>query len=274
MKKSGLGLCSRGRFLTAAVMLAAVSSGTAAQQQPAKAAAPPPAQAAKSEQKKTWDLQISKSTPVTYNLKAREAPLTEIAAEIGRKLKAQVTLSPLMSKQKVTVEFDAMTLDGALRMLAPQVYVDYEMGGEAVAEPKPLAVYLYAANETPPSVTASIKNNTEAMLIEGDTEEGTDEYEKNKKEAALEVSYARNQLSVRARRQPLTIVLYKIASEIGVPFDLRHESAEIVDINFANYALDQAMRSISPSVRFYFRADLTTSQILPLRIALVAPAKT
>lgn len=257
----------------ASALLVASSSALAAQEKPAKPAAPPPAAAAQTGQKKTWNLDVSKSTPVTYNLKAKNAPLTEIAAEFGRKLKAQVTLSPLMSRQLVTVEFDAMTLDGALRMLAPQVYIDYEMDGGPVAEPKPLAVYLYAANEAPPAVTAAVKNNTEALLVEGDTEEGTDEYEKQKKEPPLEVQYARNQLTVRARKQPLTIVLYKIASEIGVPFDLRHESAEVVDINFANYALDQAMRSISPSVRFYFRADLQTSTILPLRIALVAPAK-
>lgn len=269
MRKSGLGLFSKGRVLAAAALLVASSSALAAQQQkPSRASAPPAAQS----EKKTWNLEVSKSTPVNYSLKAKDAPLSEIAAEFGRKLKAQITLSPLMSRQKVTAEFDAMPLDGALRMLAPQVYVDYEMGGGPAAEAKPLAIYLYAANEAPPSVTAAVKNNSEALLVEGDTEEGTDGYDK-KKETPLEVAYERNQLTVRARKQPLTIVLYKIASEIGVPFDLRYESGEVVDINFANYALDQAMRSISPSVRFYFRADLQTSTILPLRIALVAPAK-
>ncbi|HYO63146.1 MAG TPA: hypothetical protein VER08_05760 [Pyrinomonadaceae bacterium] len=276
MKKSGLGLFSRGRVLAATTLLAASASALPAQQRrpPAPKPAAQAAQPAKPEQKATWNLQVSKGTPTTYGLRAKDAPVSEIAAEFGRKLKAQVTLSPLMSKQRATVEFDALTLDAALRMIAPQVYIDYEMDGGASAEPKPLAVYLHAANETPPSMTASVKNNTEALLVEGDTEEGTDGYERNKQESPLEVSYARNQLTVRARKQPLTVVLYKIATEMGVPFDLRYESGEVVDINFQNFALDQAMRSISPSVRFYFRADLQTSQILPLRIALVAPAKT
>lgn len=282
MRKAGEGLFSKGQLLVVAAALAASSAGASvraqqkpAPKQPAQAAKPEPQAEQKAGQKDkgTYSLQISKALPHTYTLKATNAPLSEIAAEFGRHLKTQVTLSPLMGKQRVTTDFSGLTFDGALRMLAPQVFIDYEMGG-ASAEPKPLAVYLYAFNETPPSVSAVVKSGSEAMLVEGDTEEGTEEYEKRKKESSLEVSYAHNQLTVHAKRQPLTVVLYKIANEIGVPFDLRHESAEIVDVSFTNAALDQAMRSISPSVRFYFRADLQTSQILPLRIALVAPDKT
>ena len=289
MKEAGKGLFSKGQLLLVAAALLAPTWGVTAdarQQQPAPKLPPQAAQPAKPEtkaappaepkgkEKGTWNLEVSKGTPLTYSLKAANAPLTDIAAEIGRKLKAPISLSPLMGKQKVTTEFSGLTFDAALRMLAPQVFIDYEVGGDAVAEPKVLAVYLYAFNEAPPALSAAVKNSSEAMLIEGDTEEGTEEYEKRKKESSLEITYTRNQLTVHAKRQPLTVVLYKIANEIGVPFDLRHESAEIVDVNFTNFALDQAMRLISPSVRFYFRADLQTSQILPLRIALVAPAKT
>ncbi|HEV2765288.1 MAG TPA: hypothetical protein VGV38_20055 [Pyrinomonadaceae bacterium] len=271
MRSTGQGLFTRGRlWVVAAALLGSSAVAPAfAQQKPA-----PNQPAQKEKEKGTYSLKVSKSLPHTYTLKATNAPLTEIAAELGKSLKAQVQLSPLMTKQRVTTDFSGLTYDAALRMLAPQVFIDFEVGGGPVAEPKPLAVYLYAFNEQPPSVSAVVKNSSEAMLIEGDTEEGTEEYEKRKKESSLEVSYAQNQLTVHATKQPLTVVLYKIANEIGVPFDLRHESSEIVNINFTNFALDQAMRSISPSVRFYFRADLQTSQILPLRIALVAPDKT
>jgi len=77
---------------------------------------------------------------------------------------------------------------------------------------------------------------------------------------------------VRAHKQPLSVVLFKIANEIGVPFELRYESPEVVDVEFSNYTLEQALRSLSPEVRFYYRLDLQTFQAQPLRMALVAPA--
>ena len=159
-------------------------------------------------------------------------------------------------------------------MLAPQGYIDYVAGGEGGDEPKPLALYLQGANERPPSTTAAVRGNSEAILIEGDTEDGTDSEAQRKREAEdpLRVTWANNQLSVRARKQPLSVVLFKIASEVGVPFEMRYESAEMVDVEFQNYPLDQAFRSLSPGVRFYYRVDLQTFQVQPLRLALLPPA--
>ena len=134
--------------------------------------------------------------------------------------------------------------------------------------------YLQALNERPPSTTAAVHGSSEAILIEGDTEEGTDNEAQKKKEEEdpLRVTFANNQLSVRARKQPLSVVLYKIASEVGVPFEMRYESPEVIDVEFNNYSIDQAVRSLSPEVRFYYRLDLQTFQIQPLRLALVAPS--
>jgi hypothetical protein len=133
---------------------------------------------------------------------------------------------------------------------------------------------LQANNERAPSTTAAVHGNTEAILIEGDTEEGTDSEAQKKKEEEdpLRVTFANNQLSVRARKQPLSVVLFKIANEVGVPFELRYESPETVDIEFTNYPLEQAFRSLSPGVRFYYRLDLQTFQVQPLRLALLSPA--
>jgi hypothetical protein len=159
-------------------------------------------------------------------------------------------------------------------MLAPQSYVDYMAGGEGGDEPKPLAVYLQGLNEPQPAMNAAVRGSSEAILIEGDTEEGTDSEAQRKKEEEdpLRVTYLNNQLSVRARKQPLSVVLFKIASEVGVPFEMRYESAELVDVEFQNYPLDQAFRSLSPGVRFYYRVDLQTFQVQPLRLALLPPA--
>jgi len=236
-----------------------------------------PAAAAQSQAKpaaKSWSVRMSKAAPNTFTVKAKESPLSEIAAELSKLTKVPVTLSPLMAKQKVSLDFAGLNLEATLRMLAPQGYVDYVAGGEGGDEPKPLALYLQGANEKAPPTTAAVRGNSEAILIEGDTEEGTDSeaQKKREEEDPLRVSWANNQLSVRARKQPLSVVLFKIASEVGVPFEMRYESAELVDVEFQNYPLDQAFRSLAPGVRFYYRLDLQTFQVQPLRLALVSPA--
>ncbi len=108
------------------------------------------------------------------------------------------------------------------------------------------------------------------MLIEGDTEEGTEEYERRRKEMAepLRITFQNNRLSVHAERQPLSVVLYKVASELGVPFELGSDTGEVVDTDFKDYTFEQAMRTLSPSVRFFYRADLLNFELYPIRIAL------
>ncbi|MFL6334794.1 MAG: hypothetical protein ACJ754_15895 [Pyrinomonadaceae bacterium] len=236
-----------------------------------------PADAAQSPAKppaKSWSVRMSKSAPYTFTIKAKESPLPEIADELAKLTKVPVTLSSVMAKQKVTLDFAGLNLEATLRMLAPQGYVDYVVGGEGGDEPKPLALYLQAANEKAPATTAAVRGNSEAILIEGDTEEGTDgeAQKKREEEDPLRVTWANNQLSLRARKQPLTVVLFRIASEVGVPFEMRYESAELVDMEFQNYPLDQAFRSLSPGVRFFYRLDLQTFQVQPLRLALLPPA--
>jgi len=227
----------------------------------------------KKPEEKPWSVRMSKGAPHTFTVKAKEANLPEITAELSRLLKVPVSLSPLMSKQRVSLDFGGLNLEATLRMLAPQSSIDYVSGGDD-PQPRPLAIYLQALNERPPSLTETVRGTNEAILIEGDTEEGTggDEQKKKEEEDPLRVTFANNTLSVRARKQPLSVVLYKIATEVGVPFEMRFESPEVVDVEFTNYTVEQAVRSLSPGVRFYYRLDLQTFQVQPLRIALVAPS--
>jgi hypothetical protein len=223
--------------------------------------------------KSQWSVRMSKNAPRTFTVKAKDAPLGEITGEFAKLLKIPFALSPVMAKQRVTLDFAGMNLEAALRLMAPQPYIDYVAGGEDSMEPKPLAVYLHALNERPPSESATVRGTSEAMLIEGNTEEGTEPQAAEKKEEdPLKVTFAGSQLSVRARKQPLSIVLFRVASEVGVPFEMRYDTTEVIDVDFTNYSLDQAVRTLSPYVRFYYRADLQTFEIRPLRIALVAPA--
>ncbi|MCA1591837.1 MAG: hypothetical protein LC754_04120 [Acidobacteria bacterium] len=227
--------------------------------------------------KGTWSVKATKGTPRFFTVKAKDAKLGDITNELSRILKVPVKLSPVMGRQRVTLDFGGMNLEATVRMLSPHPYIDYEIGGEGLFQPKPLAIYLQAMNERPPSLSEVVKGSSEAILIEGDTEEGVgDEETLKKKDEAnpLKVSYSKNQLSVRARKQPLTVVLFKIASEVGIPFELRYDTPEIIDVDFSNYSLEQAVRSLSPSVRFFYRTDLQTYDIQPLRLALLAPAST
>jgi hypothetical protein len=262
------------RALAVCLLVGALLAPAAAAQQGAagQGGAKPPAAPAKDA--KPWSVRMSQAAPHTFTVKAKEARLAEVAGEFSRLLKVPVTLSPLLEKQRVSVDFSGMNLEGALRLLAPHAYIDYVAGGEDL-QPQPLAVYLQGYNERPPSLTATVKGNSEAILIEGDTEEGVGDEETRKKkeaESPLRVTFTQRQLSVRARKQPLTVVLFKIASEIGVPFELRWESPELVDVEFDNYSIEQAVRTLSPSVRLYYRMDLQSFDVQPLRLALVAPA--
>ena len=220
--------------------------------------------------KPNWSVKISKSEPHTFTVKATESKLSEVAAEVSKLAKVPITLSPLMQKQRVTLDFGGLNLDATLRMLAPQAVVDYESGGDD-PQPRALAVYLHGQNEQPSAPGPETRGNTQAILIEGDTEESV-ETEAKEEEEPLKVTYSNSQLSVRARKQPLSVVLYKIATEMGVPFDLRYESRQLIDVEFSNQPLDQAVRSLSPEVRLYYRQDLQTFQIQPLRLALFPPA--
>lgn len=269
--------------LSAAAFVALASAHVSARQTPAannekgaqqttKADAAGEAKDAK--EKRAWTLRMSKEAPTTFTLKAKEARLGEIVEEMGRLMKTQVFVSPVLAKEQVSLEFSGMPLEAVLRMLAPQVYIDYEVGGQQ-QQPKALAVYLQALNEKQPSTTEVVKGTSEAVLIEGDTEEGTGDAEAQKKrdeENPLKVSYARNNLSIRARKQPLTVVLFKVASELGIPFELRYESPEVVDVDFTNYTVEQAIRGLSPSVRLFYRTDLQSYDVRPLRIVLAPPA--
>ena len=250
----------------------AQQKGGAAKAQPAPAQSAPAAE--QSAPKPALSVKMSRDAPHTFTVKAKGAKLSEVAAELSKLLKTPIQLSPLLSRQPANLDFGGLNLEATVRMLAPQAYVDYVAGGD-LAEAKPLAIYMQAYNERPPALTATVKGSSEAILIEGDTEEGVEtEEERRKKEEAepLKVSYSNNQLSVRAKRQPLTVVLYRVASELGVPFELKYETPELIDIDFSNFSVEQAVRSLSPHVRFYYRLDLQTFQLQPIRLALVPPA--
>jgi hypothetical protein len=235
-------------------------------------AAPRPATAAANAAKPLWSVKVTKKTPIMISLSSKNGLLSEIAAEISKRLKVPVILTTLMQKQRITQEFEALPLEGALRLLAPQVYVDYELSGDASGQPKPVGIYLQGMNEQPPAEASVVKGDSEAILIEGNTEDGLEATNvKDDDRASLRVTVEKNQLSVKARKQPLTAVLYEIASKVDIPFEMKYESTELVDVDFNNFTMEQAVRTLSPNIRLYQRTNLTSYEVRPLRLVLVSP---
>lgn len=233
---------------------------------------PPSAETAKSKEAKgKFTLKVASGHVRAVDLRANAASVAEIAAKLSKEFDIPVLLSPVMQKARVSIEFEAMPLEGAVRMIAPQPYADYEISGDGSTMAKIVALYLHALNEPPPSESAVVRGDSEAILISGDTEEGTESAAKDEQETSLSVKLERNQFSVLAKKQPLTAVLYEIASKVDIPFEMKYDSSEIVNIDLKNATMEQLVRTLSPNIRLYQRTDLQTYETRPLRLVLAQP---
>jgi hypothetical protein len=254
-----------GGLLTLLVLIG-LSGLVAAQEKPAPAA---PAQ----KQKSTFTLKVKTGQVTGLSLKAKDAKLNEITTELSKRLKVPVILSPLMNKQAVSVEFTDLALEPALQLLAPQVYVDYQIGP---MQQTPLGIFLSGYNEPQPALNAVIPSSSQAMLIEGDTEDGveptTDEAKKRLEEKPLRIIYAKNTLTIRSKSQLLSWVVLKVGDELGIPVEIRDESRELVTMDIIGLPSEEALQRLSPNIRLYVRADLQRMERTPLRLLLLAPS--
>jgi type II secretory pathway component GspD/PulD (secretin) len=230
-----------------------------------------PQSAAKPAPKKKFRLRITKGYITGVSLKADKAKMSEIAADLSKRLGARVILGPTMSKEAITVEFYDLPLEPALRLLAPHVYLDYEI--RANAQPTLLAIFLMGQDDPDPAKNAVVQGSSEAMLIEGNTEDTAEESAVQRDDDPLQVDLDDNHLTIKSKKQPLAAVVMTIAEVLGVPAEIKYDSNEIVDTVIKDTPFEDAIARISPNIRLYVRADLTRSQRTPLRLALVPPAK-
>jgi len=211
-------------------------------------------------------------------LKAEKVKLVEIAAELSKRLKTPVVVGSSLRSEVVSIEFSGLTLEPAMQLMAPAVYVDYEIETSGNAQPKPLGIYFWDANSGEPSITSSIQSSTQSMLIEGDTEDGvepqTDAEKKKLEEQPLRIQFQENKLSVKAKKQPLVLVLLKIGEELGIPVDIRFEREDIVDIEISKMSVEDAVRRLSPNIKLFLRVDLLHAERRVLRMVLTDPTKT
>lgn len=236
--------------------------------------------------KKSWRVRVISDAPIpSISIKAKNAPMAEVIAELQRQLGIPVVLTPLVKKQLLTVEFADFPLESALQLLAPHAVIDYVVNGGSRGAPstrKPLAVYLTAYNEQPPASPPYLENESGAQLLVGMVY-GTEDEEKEaleKKKNDLQVSFEDNLFKVKVNKQYLTDVLEEIALKAQIPFAIlttdatQKEVDEVVDLDVKNSSLEDLIMTWFPdAIRLYYRADLQASVSRPLRITLERPSK-
>ena len=213
-----------------------------------------------------------KTQPIlNISLKADKVKLSEIGQALSKKLKIPVFVGEGIGKELVSTEYSELTFEPAMQLLAPAVYIDYEIRTGSGAPPRPLGVFFYAADQPEPSPTALVTGSSQSLLIEGNTEDGVEETEeesKKEEEEPLKVTYANGLMSVKAKKQPLALVLLKIGEELGIPVDIQSDATEIVDIEINKMQIEDIVRRLSPNIQMFLRADLTHAERRALRIVL------
>jgi len=232
----------------------------------------------KSKDKPGFALSVRTNPILNLSLKAEKVKLLEIAAELSKRLKTPVIVGSSLQQQVVSIEFSGLTLEPAMQLMAPAVYIDYEIETNGNTPPKPLGIYFWDANVGEPSISSSIQSSTQSMLIEGDTEDGvepkTEADRKRLEEQPLRIQFQDNKLSVKAKKQPLVLVLLKIGEELGIPVDIQFETEDILDVEITKMTVEDALRKLSPNIKLFLRADLMHAERRVLRMVLTDPTKT
>ena len=226
-------------------------------------------QAAK-DPKLPFTLRITNDQIIGVSLKAKDISLKAIAAELAKQLKIPVMVTPIAEKHLVTVNFSDLVIEPAMQMLAPQVFIDYEIDTTPGRQPRPVGIYLQGYNERPPAINAVVKGNSDVTVIEGDTEEGLDPKEE---EEDLKITFEKGQLSVKSKKQPLIVVLYGIANQLGIPLEVKTQVEDLVTVNIIKSSVESTLQELGPNIKLYVRADLMIGDRQPLRMVLVGPDK-
>jgi len=271
-------------FALLAIVIAIASSAAVGQETKPEGAKPATANPdqAKSQtptaaEKPDFTLSVKTRPILNISLKAEKVKLVDVAAALSKRLKIPVLVGSNLQKEVVSIEFSGLTLEPAMQLLAAAVYIDYEIDTSAGVAPKPLGIFLYDSTSGEPPVTAVVQGSSQSMLIEGDTEDGvepqTDEDKKRLEEQPLKIHFQNNILSVKAKKQPLAVVLLKIGEELGIPVDIQFESTDIIDTEISKLSVEDTVRKLSPNIRLFLRADLLHAERRALRLVLADPAK-
>lgn len=220
------------------------------------------------------DLSVLNGNPTLVTLRAEKATLSDVAAQLAQKLNVPVLVSPKLKLATVTVTRNKIPLETLVNDLAPQVYLDYVLAGGRDAYPQCRAIYLHSSDEAANVNAVSVQPRSVAFLFEGNTEEMATSNRDSTNEPPLQVSLLYGRLNVRARQQPLTVVLAEIARQCQIPFEMRHEVRGNVDLDFQGVPLINFPQAFPPEVQFYYRLNLRTLAAQPLHLLLIKPDPT
>ncbi len=275
------GLCHYAMGITLTVMVCLALSTTSLAQKPTTPEtdtkqAPKDSKSAAA--KLAYSIKTKKSPILNISLKAEKAKMSEVAQELSKQLKVPVFLGPERQHELLTIEFSELTLEPALQLMSPTVYIDYEIDTGSGAQPKALGIYLFDTNQGEPPLTSVINGATQSMLIEGNTEDGvepeTEEDKKKLEEQPLRIQFKDNLLSVKAKKQPVALVLLKIGEELGIPVDIQDQNVSmVIDTEISKLPIEDVVRQLSSQIRLYVRADLAHAERRALRIVLAEPPK-
>lgn len=265
----------QGMGMIACLLLLFVS---AVGQEAAQPAQQDPPKTEKTAAKPNFVLSIKTAPLLNFSLKADKVKLVDIAAEMAKRLKTQVFVGPSLQKEVVSIEFSDLTLEPAMQLMAPAVYIDYEIDTGSGFAGKPLGIYFYDADSAEPPLTAVVQGMNQSLLVEGDTEDGVEpQNEADKKrleEQPLRIQFQNNYISVKAKKQPLVLVLLKIGEELGIPVEIQYEAKDVVDTELTKLPVEDAIRKLSPNIRLFLRANLLHAERRLLRLVLADPTKT
>ena len=173
-------LCPRRiRLMVGLMLLSAFNAfGQEAPKPEADAKVPVKTEPAKQQSEKVankpqFSLSVKTKPILNFSLKAEKVKLVDIAAEMSRRLKTPVLVGPTLQNEVISIEFSDLTLEPAMQLMAPAVYIDYEIETGSGMPPKPLGIYFWATTGEP-SLSAAVAGSNQSLLIEGDTEEGVE----------------------------------------------------------------------------------------------------
>lgn len=223
---------------------------------------------------KKLQLEVEEVPLLAISISGDDLTLPAITTALAQKLRVAVTVSPQLKEQRVTLDTIGYSLEQTLRLLAPQPVVDYVVSGDAAVPPKYLAIYLQNFNEVPPepkrSADAGLSGAEGSFDLDEERENPREKSETETRDAALRVRQAGGLLSVRARQQPLPVVLMELAEKLKVICEIQGRADETVDVDFSDYSLSSAVRALSPRLQFYLRTNLQTNETTLWRIVLAS----
>ena len=224
-------------------------------------------QAAKKKQPLTVEVSPSSGGLPLVTATASNAPLGEIAERLEKKLATKIDVSAAARDLRVTTELDRQPLDLTLRELAPQAYLDGILSGGGAGKTAILIIHLRTAGEPAPAMAELKKRFSEVFMFSGNTEDPNIDPSEGK----LDVTWRNGRLRVFGKKQPLSVVVARIAEELGIPFELIGDSREVIDVAVTDATLEQAMSALTPSVKLYYRKNLATFGMTPVRLVLEEP---